>query len=78
MLSKKIPFIRRDTDRHDDIAPADNIEITNQGKDAEHGAAEDDKEGLELPNESAQGGVKDIEAVTISWSKKSLAAVYVW
>lgn len=31
----------------------------------------------ELPNEAAQDGVKKAEAITLSWSKSSLAAAYI-
>lgn len=32
----------------------------------------------ERPSENAQDGVKAVEAITLSWSKGSLAAVYIW
>jgi hypothetical protein len=31
----------------------------------------------ELPSEELQRGVKDVEAVTLSWSKKTLVAVFI-
>jgi hypothetical protein len=38
---------------------------------------EDEKPQLVLPDEDAQRGVQDIEAVTLSWSKTALIAVFI-
>lgn len=32
----------------------------------------------EKPEETAQGGVKEIEAITLSWSKPHVVITYVW
>lgn len=37
----------------------------------------DQSAGEELPNEAAQDGVMQAEAITLSWTKKSLAAAYI-
>lgn len=34
--------------------------------------------GDETPDPTAQDGVRIAEAMTLSWSKKSLGAVYAW
>lgn len=36
----------------------------------------DDGPKIELPTEDAQKGVKDVEAVTLTWSKTTLIAVF--
>lgn len=40
-------------------------------------ASDSDAQENEKPSEDAQNGVKKIEAVTLAWSKKSLAGVLV-
>lgn len=38
---------------------------------------DDAKSANEVPTEAAQGGVQDIEAVTLTWTKKSLIGVFI-
>lgn len=38
---------------------------------------DNDEPPSELPSEDVQGGVQNIEAVTLTWSKKSLVAVFI-
>lgn len=38
--------------------------------------SDNDQPQSDLPNEETQRGVQDIEAVTLSWSKASLIAVF--
>ena len=38
---------------------------------------DNDEAPSELPSEDVQGGVQNIEAVTLTWSKKSLVAVFI-
>lgn len=59
-------------------ASIDNIEITNEKKPAnltQHDIAELDPE-KELPDQDAQKGVKQAEAVSIVWSKTSMRIVF--
>jgi hypothetical protein len=35
------------------------------------------KDAADLPTETAQAGVQDVEAVTLTWSKPSLIAVFI-
>ena len=45
----------------------------------QNGATGPNGEPLEVvPSEDAQRGVRDVEAVPLTWSKKTLAAVFVW
>lgn len=80
MLNKRLPgFLRRTVTDDAAVEPADVIQVTNQRKDEEHVPATDgEKPAEELPTGDAQDGVKAIEAITLSWSKGSLVAVYVW
>ncbi|KAI6089958.1 MFS general substrate transporter [Hypoxylon rubiginosum] len=79
MLNKRLPgFLRRTVTDDAAVEPADVIQVTNQRKDEEHVPATDgEKPAEELPTGDAQDGVKAIEAITLSWSKGSLVAVYV-
>jgi hypothetical protein len=38
--------------------------------------ADEKKSDLDLPDENAQRGVQDVEAVALAWSKKSLITVF--
>lgn len=79
MLSKKLPgFLRRSSGDGADVQPADTIQVAQDRKDEEQTPAADFEKREELPTDNAQDGVKAIEAITISWSKNSLALVYVW
>ncbi|XXH03770.1 hypothetical protein Hte_010176 [Hypoxylon texense] len=80
MLSKKLPgFLRRSSGdgADDDVQPADTIQVAHDRKDEEQIPTTNFEKREELPTDSAQDGVKAIEAVTLSWSKGSLALVYV-
>jgi len=44
---------------------------------AQDGPAEEPEKPFELPTEDAQKGVQTIEAVTLTWSKPSLIAVFI-
>lgn len=37
----------------------------------------DDRDSGDFPNESAQHGVKTVEAVTLAWTKKTLGTAYI-
>ncbi|KAH7137012.1 major facilitator superfamily domain-containing protein [Dactylonectria estremocensis] len=57
------------------------VTFANDGKDPasrspEDGLDGDVKSANDVPTEAAQGGVQDIEAVTLTWTKKSLMGIF--
>ena len=57
----------------------DKIEETRPSPNGSQGpvsTADDEKPEPELPSEDAQQGVHDVEAVTLSWSRGTLIAVF--
>lgn len=46
--------------------PTDDVTVVN----------EDDESGSHLPDQDLQRGVQDVEAVTLTWSKRSLIIVF--
>lgn len=63
-----------------------NVEVIKEMPDTKHASVEainpdvearTDYDG-EAPNEAAQDGVRKIEAMTLTWGKKSLVGAYIW
>ncbi|KAI1379297.1 MFS general substrate transporter [Hypoxylon crocopeplum] len=75
----KLGFSGRSSGHDAAVQPGDVIQVTHDRKDEEQApaAVADLAKPEELPTSNAQDGVKAIEAITISWSKSSLAIVYV-
>jgi hypothetical protein len=61
---------------HDQGSPAD-VEgrFPSDAKDPK--ASVNDRDSDDFPNEQAQHGVKIVEAVTLAWTKKTLATAYI-
>ncbi|OTA55134.1 putative MFS siderophore transporter [Hypoxylon sp. EC38] len=74
MLAKKLGFLGNSSGGDAAIQPADVIQVAQDRKDEEQADVEKPEE---LPTDSAQDGVKAIEAITVSWSKSSLIIVYI-
>lgn len=70
-----LPKFRRSTS-NDEIAeePTATTEATNQEKGIN--AADTDEKPEEVPDENAQSGVQDIEAMTLAWTKGSLILLF--
>lgn len=62
-------------------APQTTTTVNEKGEQVEVGPADDNaadlKEDKELPDLDAQFGVQKVEAITLSWNKKSLAGLLV-
>lgn len=74
-LSKFRAVLRRSPSREADaVTEITPVQDANTPRDDPE--ADDKKSSLELPDEQAQRGVQDVEAVALAWSKKSLVAVF--
>lgn len=61
---------------HDQEIPVDaESRFPSDAKDPKESIA--DRDSDELPNEHAQHGVKMVEAVTLAWTKQTLATAYI-
>lgn len=61
----------------DDIAAVPEPTADNK-HDEEAGEFPDEKAAEDLPSENVQHGVKLAEALTLTWGKKSLVAIFIW
>ena len=65
---------------HSNTTMADNMEKSAPPHVEEQRLPSADEKPIEeqMPNETAQDGVKIAEAMTLSWNKSSLIAVFIW
>ena len=91
MAIERFKFIRRVTDHHNDdgmlqfsnSSGHENtdkgpIELKTGGIVSEDSHVSPEEAAIGVPEECAQSGVQRMEAITLSWGKKSLIVVYVW
>ncbi|KAH6896821.1 major facilitator superfamily domain-containing protein [Thelonectria olida] len=72
----RIPGFRRTRDHAATEAPVDNLANDEKTDPMTDAAAVNSGSDHDLPTEDAQRGVQDVEAVTLTWSKKSLVLVF--
>lgn len=73
----KVQFaFRRKTAEGDEMPPV-TVTASADAKDQERGDFPDDVNDAAAPTEDAQRGVQTAEAVTLTWTKKSLVAVFI-
>lgn len=72
------------TTTNDEVTPVAMTTVEGDKKDPAIGSPDDtaadqsnEKPPLELPSQDAQRGVQNVEAVTLTWSKNSLIAVFI-
>lgn len=81
LLSRFRPGFRRtSTDLNDEASATKDANSAEKapGTNTEAAVAEDgDAQGNDRPNEDAQRGVRMVEAVTLTWSKRALIAIFI-